>query len=65
MIFISKKAFNDEVDRRMSEINFKTRTDEKIWKMEEEVRKLTWRVDMLEEKANPRVPVATTCEVKP
>ncbi len=48
MIFKSKKAFNDEVDKRIDEINFKTRTDEAIWKLQDDIRSLQFRVDMLE-----------------
>ena len=55
MIFISKKAFENEVEKRMEEIHFKNRTDEKIWKMEEDIRNLRFRVDCLEERN--RVPV--------
>lgn len=56
MIFISKKAFNEEMDRRMAEIHFKNQTDEKIWKMEEEIRKLKFKVECLEEKDKIPVP---------
>lgn len=49
MIFISKKALNDEVDKRMAEINFKNRTDEKIWRLEADIHKLQFRVDCLED----------------
>lgn len=56
MIFISKKAFNDEMDRRMAEIHFKNQTDEKIWKMEEDIRNLKFRVDWLEDKDKTPVP---------
>ena len=55
MIFISKKAFENEVEKRMEEIHFKTRTDEKIWKMEEDIRNLKFRVECLED--HDRVPV--------
>lgn len=55
MIFISKKAFNDEIDRRMAEIHFKNNTDERIWKMEEDIRNLRFRLDCLEERN--RIPV--------
>lgn len=57
MIFISKKAFNDEMDRRMGEIHFKNRTDEKIWKLEDEMRKLEFRVNCLE--GEKHAPVCT------
>ena len=50
MIFISKKAFENEVDKRMAEINFRNHTDEKIWKMEEDIRNLKFRLDCLEER---------------
>lgn len=57
MIFITKRAFENEIDRRMSEINFKTRTDEKIWKIEEDIRNLKFRVDCLEERDKTAVEV--------
>ncbi len=55
MIFISKKAFENEVDKRMAEIHFKNRTDEKIWKIEEDIRNLKFRLDCLEDRY--RIPV--------
>ena len=57
MIFISKKAFENEIDKRMAEIHFKNRIDEKTWKMEEDIRNLKFRVECLEERN--RVPVPT------
>ena len=56
MIFISKKSFENEVDKRMAEINFKNRTDEKIWKLEEDIRGLRFRLDCLEERDRTPVP---------
>ena len=50
MIFIRKKAFEDEIEKRTAEIYFKNRTDEKIWKMEEDIRNLRFRLDCLEER---------------
>ena len=55
MIFISKKAFNEEMDRRMSEIHFKNRIDEKIWELDQKIRNLEHKVDCLEERN--RIPV--------
>lgn len=50
MIFISKKAFENEVNKRIQEVQFMTRTEEKIWGMEEEIRRLNYRVQCLEER---------------
>ena len=63
MIFISKKAFNDEIDRRMAEIHFKNNTDERIWKMEEDIRNLRFRLDCLEER--DRTPTPAVSNVVP
>lgn len=65
MIFISKKAFENEVDHRMAEINFKNRTDEKIWQMEEAIRNLKFRVECLEERDKTPVPKVNTGDVAP
>lgn len=59
MIFISRKAFENEMEKRMGEIHFKNRIDEKIWTMEEDIRNLKFRVDCLEE--HNRVPVPKGC----
>lgn len=56
MIFITKKAFENEIERRMGEIHFKTRTDEELWKLKDEVRELQHKVEMLEQARNT-VPV--------
>lgn len=48
MIFITKKAFENEIEKRIGEIHFKTRTDEELWKLKDEVRDLQHRVEMLE-----------------
>lgn len=56
MIFISRKAFENEVEKRMAEIHFKNRTDEKIWKIEEDIRGLRFRLDCLEERDRTPVP---------
>lgn len=56
MIFISKKAFENEIEKRMAEIHFKNRTDEKIWKIEDDIRGLRFRLDCLEERDRTPVP---------
>ena len=48
MIFISRKAFENEVGNRMAEIDFRNRIDEKILKLEEDIRGLRFRLDCLE-----------------
>ena len=50
MIFINKKAFENEIEKRMAEIHFKNRTDEKIFKFEKEISDLQFRLDCLEER---------------
>lgn len=65
MIFITKKAFENEVDKRMAEISFKNHTDEKIWKMEEDIRNLIFRVACLEERDRTPIPKGNTGDVAP
>ena len=50
MMFISKKAFENEIEKRMAEIHFKNRTDETICKIEADIRDLKFRLDCLEER---------------
>ena len=65
MIFKTKEAFEEKVNRRVNEIERELRNDRRMFELEEQVRKLAWRVNALEAKANPQVPVAeeypTTC----
>lgn len=48
MIFITKKAFENEIEKRIGEIHFKTRTEEELYKLKDEVRDLRHRIEMLE-----------------
>lgn len=56
MIFISKKAFENEIEKRMAEIHFKNRIDDSIFNMQEEIRNLKFRMDCLEERGRTPVP---------
>ena len=65
MIFKTKTAFEEKVNQRVNELERELRNDRRMFELEEEVRKLMFRVDALEAKANPQVFVAedypTTC----
>lgn len=56
MIFKTKKAFEEEVFNRMSEIRFKSETENEIYRLKDEVRELKYRLEMLEHSV--RQPVA-------
>lgn len=45
MIFISKKAFENEMYKRIGEANFHQRTEEELYKLKDEVRELKYRLD--------------------
>ena len=49
---IAVEAFENEIEKRMGEIHFKTRTDEELWKLKDEVRTLQHKVEMLEQERN-------------
>lgn len=53
MIFISKKAFEDKVFQRMNEIDFRTKTDERLYRLEDRVRELSFEIDMLRQAKEP------------
>ena len=53
MIFISKHAFENEMERRMAEIHFRNRLDERLYKLEDTVRELQLKVQMLEDNRKP------------
>lgn len=53
MIFKSRKAFEEEVNRRVNEIEKQYRDDRHFFDLEEQLGKLKWRVDDLEERLNP------------
>lgn len=50
MIFKSKKAFNEEIDKRMNEIQFKTSVNEDLWKLKDRMSELEFKVRCLEDK---------------
>ena len=64
MIFITKKALNDEIEHRMAEISFKNRTDEKLYKLEASVRDLQFRLSCIEERGKTPVPKVQTGDVE-
>ena len=65
MIFITKKAFENEIEKRMGEIHFKTRTDEELRKLKDEVRELQHRIEMLEERNLTPTPANPVYEPAP
>lgn len=52
MIFKSKKEFENAVYERMSEIDFRGKTEEKLYRLEEEVNSLRHVVNRLEDRIN-------------
>lgn len=50
MIFKSKKEFENAVYERMSEIEFRSKTDEKLYRLEEEVNNLKHHINRLEDR---------------
>ena len=48
MIFITKKAFEEEIFRRVQQINFRDETERKLYNHGQEIADLKWRVEMLE-----------------
>ena len=57
MIFISKKAFENEMYNRIGEANFHQRTEDELYKLKDEVRELKYRLDALEQTVRQPVPV--------
>ena len=66
MIFITKKAFNEEVEKRIVEIQFRNRMDEDLWKLKDRVNTLEYKVRDLEYKEGlcekTTISNATNCE---
>lgn len=61
-MIISRKRFEEELAKRRQEEEFCRRTAEDIYRLQNEVRDLKWKVDML---TNPQPPIVNTaCEVK-
>ena len=50
MIFKSKKAFEEEVYKRMNEIDFRGKTEERLYRLEEQVRNLEHHIERLEDR---------------
>ncbi len=60
MIFLTKKDFEEAVDKRASEIRFKRATEEELWDLKNELIELKARVNALENAAkNPPEPDKT------
>lgn len=57
MIFKTRQAFQEEVAKRVAEEQGRMYIDRRLSELEEKIRKLTWRVDMLEASRAPAVPV--------
>lgn len=62
MIFISRKRFEEEANRRVIQEQERIRTDQRMYEMEEAISKLRWRVEALESERRHDVPVCTTCK---
>lgn len=45
---MTERQLEREFERRAKEYDWKKRTDERLWKMQEEIDRLMWRVDCLE-----------------
>lgn len=57
MIFKSKRAFDNAVYERMDEIDFRTKTDERLYRLEEEVNTLKSRISRLEDRLTVPAPM--------
>ena len=57
MIFITKKAFENEMYNRINEQNFKGRIEDELDKLKDTVRELQYKVEMLEQSIRQPVPV--------
>ena len=64
MIFKNRRSFEEEVQKRVIEIEERNRNDRHLFDIDEQLRKLTWRVDALEERMNPS-PKTPVCEEYP
>ena len=51
-MIISKKKFEEEVYKRMHEIDFQERTDDKLYRLEEETNNLRHIINRLEDRIN-------------
>ena len=65
MIFITKKAFENEMYNRINEANFHARMEDEIYKLKDEVRELRYKVESLEQSIRQPVPVNPTPIVSP
>lgn len=65
MIFKTKKQFEEEVYKRISEIDFRTKADERIYRLEDSVRELRYRLESLEQTIRQPVPVNPTTPMTP
>ena len=57
MIFLTKKAFENEMYNRINEQNFKGRIEDELYKLKDTVRELQYKVEMLEQSVRQPVPV--------
>lgn len=49
MIFITRRHFEDEMYKKMREIDFRNETERKIINIEQKIADLDWRIKMLED----------------
>lgn len=52
---MTERQLEREFERRANEYDWKKRTDERLWKMQEDIDNLRWRVDRLEGERNMMV----------
>lgn len=67
MIFKSRRSLEEEIQKRVIEIEERNRNDRHFIDLDDQVRRLTWRVDALEERLNPspKTPVTPAAEEYP
>jgi len=60
MIFKTRKAFQEAVERETSERMERIRTDQRLFELEEDIRKLRYRIERLEPATD--IPTKTCCK---
>lgn len=60
MIFKTRKAFQEAVERETSERMERIRTDQRLFELEEDIRKLRYRIERLEPVTD--IPTTTCCK---
>lgn len=67
MIFKNRRSLEEEIQRRVLAIEERNQNDRHFYDLDEQIRKLSWRVDALEERLNPsqKTPVCEEYPVTP